>query len=186
MANLFLRLTLRFRVFGQENIPKRGAFIFAGNHVSNLDPVIMGSVCTRKASFFAKEELFQNKILGWWLKGCWAFPVRRGKGDRAALKQALHLLRSGRPLIFFPQGTRVRPGEEDHVFPGAGFLVSKTKVPVVPVYISGSDQALLPGTKKIRRFPVNVYIGEPIFFEEGPAYEYTSQAIMDAIYELAP
>ena len=185
-ANLFLRVALKFKVFGQRNIPRQGAFLFASNHVSNLDPVIMGSVCTRKTAFFAKEELFQKKILGWWLKGCWAFPVRRGKGDRAALKQAIDLLKNGRPLVFFPQGTRVRTGEQENVFPGAGFLVAKTGVPVVPVYIHGSDKAMAPGTKKIRRAEVNVHIGEPVSFPEGRSYEEISQGIMDAIYKLSP
>lgn len=185
-ANLILRVLLRFKVFGQSNIPKQGAFLFVSNHVSNLDPVIMGSVCTRKASFFAKEELFYNKVLGWWLRGCRAFPVRRGKGDRAALKQAIHLLRNGRPLIFFPQGTRVRPGEQESVFPGAGFLVAKTGVPVIPVYIAGSEKALPPGEKKVKRVPVEVHIGPLIFFEEGRSYEEISQGIMDAIYSLVP
>ncbi len=185
LANVFLAVALRLKVIGKKHIPRHGAFILATNHISNLDPVIIGAICPRRTGFFAKEELFRSRFLGWWLRGCDAFPVHRGKADRAALREAVSRLRSGRPLVFFPQGTRVRERGEGEVFPGVGFLVAKSGVPVVPAFIKGSDDAMPPGTKRIRRVPVEVRIGQPVAFSQEQSYNEISEGVMDAIYSLA-
>ncbi|MFP4472329.1 MAG: lysophospholipid acyltransferase family protein [Candidatus Omnitrophota bacterium] len=174
------------RIYGRQNMPEKGGFILACNHASNLDPMLMGIVPTRRVSFFAKAELFKNSILGWVLRGCDAFPVRRGRPDIGALKESVRRLRSGRPLVFFPQGTRSANGNSKRVFPGVGFLAGKSGVPVVPVFISGSDRALPRGAKFPRRVPIRIYVGHPVHFPPETSYEDISHSVMDHIHALAP
>ncbi len=174
------------KVYGINHIPLKGAFILASNHISNLDPPILGISTSRRLHFMAKIELFKHPLVGWWLKKLWAFPVKRGEGDFGALKETLRLLKSGYPVLLFPEGTRRLPGVDLKPQPGAGFLVLKSKVPVVPVYVHGSDKAMPPGSKFFKRSLVTVTIGRPF---EVPAHlrnDEASQYILEQIFALAP
>lgn len=173
------------RVIGKNHIPKSGAFILASNHISNLDPPILGISTSRHLYYMAKVELFKNPVFGWWLKQLWAFPVKRGEGDIAALKYSLSVLKKGYPLLLFPEGTRRPNGHQElKPQPGAGFLVLKAKVPVVPVYIQGSDQVMPPGSKFFKRSNVKIIIGEPIVIDQSLSNEEASMVILQRIYEL--
>src|SRR5437868_12517109 len=83
------KLFLRFRIEGAENVPREGAVILAGNHMSYLDPPAIGTGIWRPCAYLAKEELFHNRLFGWLMTRVNAFPVRRGAADRAALKRSL-------------------------------------------------------------------------------------------------
>lgn len=184
----FMRL-MRFlffpcRIIGKENIPSTGAFIFSSNHSSNLDPFILGIIPSREIYFFAKKELFKNPLLGWLLRQWHAFPVDRHRADIGALKKSIRYLRNGCPLVFFPQGTRNRPGKKARTFSGIGFLVSKTGAPVVPVYIKDSDKSLPPGAKFPKRHPVTVVIGKPVIFPQSASHENIAQGVMERIHAL--
>jgi len=116
------------------------------------------------------------------------FPVRRGEGDVSAIKTALKLLKTGRPLVIFPEGTRTEDRQLQRGKPGIGLIVAKAGVPVVPAYIEGSFDAMPRGTKRIRRSPVKVYIGKPIYFKHDitgklgrEAYQKISDRIMAEI-----
>ena len=171
---------------GRRNIPLKGAFVLASNHISNLDPPLLGISTTRRLHYMAKAELFKHPFWGWWLRELWAFPIKRGEADFGALKQALAILKKGEPVLLFPQGTRAIHGKEDKPLPGAGFLVQKARVPVVPVYVSGSDKAMPPGSKRIYRHKVKVIFGESFIVPYHLSYEEASQYILKRIQALAP
>ncbi len=101
----------RTRVYGRENIPAEGAVILAANHASNIDPPLMASLIERPVSYMAKIELFENPIFGAAIRRCHAFPVKRGESDRGAIKAAVTVLKEGRVLGLFPEGTRSKTGE---------------------------------------------------------------------------
>lgn len=170
---------------GVENLPQEGGFIIACNHISNLDPFIAGICARRRFSFLAKESLFKNKILSFLFRGMDAFPIKRDTADFGALREALRRLKAGRPLILFPEGTRGVSGREKKSQPGVGFLVLKSQVPVLPMYISGSDQAFPNGAKWFRRHPVKVKIGESLKFNKDQEYSEISAQIVDSIYSLS-
>jgi 1-acyl-sn-glycerol-3-phosphate acyltransferase len=167
------------------HIPRQGAFILASNHISNLDPVVLGICSVRRLSFMAKIELFKG-LLGFFLTNLGAFPVKRGESDFGAMREALRRLKEGHALLIFVEGTR-RIGNESppKAEAGVGFLAMKAGVPIVPVYLQGTDKVMAPGTKFFKRGPVFATFGEPFFVKNAPSYEAASQQILDKIYALA-
>lgn len=166
-------------------MPKKGAYILACNHISNLDPPIMGISTPRRLHFMAKIELFKNPLMGWWLKQLWAFPIKRGEADFGALKESLKYLKKGDPVLVFPEGTRRKDDGPLKPQPGSGFLALKSKALVVPVFVKGSDAVMPPGTKFFKRSPVTVTYGKPFDVSDCSTYEEASQKILDEIYKLA-
>ena len=88
-----IRGYFRLTVKGLEHIPSEGPTLFAANHCSTLDPPILGFGIPHQISTLAKEELFSNPILGWWMKSVGVRPIARGKGDVKAMKTALQILK---------------------------------------------------------------------------------------------
>lgn len=171
-------------VTGWQNLPKEGAYILASNHISNLDPPILGISTPRRLYFMAKAELFKNPLMGWWLRKLWAFPIKRGEGDFGALKAALKFLKAGYPVLLFPEGTRRM---DDNPLPpqaGAGLLAIKSQVPIIPVYVKGSNVVMPPGAKFFKRSLVTVTYGKPFDVKDCPTYEAASQKILNEIYKI--
>jgi 1-acyl-sn-glycerol-3-phosphate acyltransferase len=173
-----------FRAYQTEKIPRQGAFILASNHISNLDPVLLGVCSVRRINFMAKAELFKG-LLGFFLTHLGAFPVKRGESDFGAMKEALKRLKNGRVILIFVEGTRRIGYEPSKAQAGVGFLAIKSGVPIVPVYVRGTNQVMAPGTKFFKRGPVSATFGEPFFVHDAPTYEQASQRILDKIYALS-
>ena len=172
------------QVQGRENVPLKGAFILACNHVSYLDPMVMGIVTGRRLNYMAKEELFRKPVLGFILTSLWTFPVKRNKADKRALRESLERLKKGLPLLLFPEGTRHGTPGEKKIEAGVGFLALKADVPVVPVFIDGSQKVLPPGAKFFHRSKVFVRYGQPIAFSSNTGYELVARQVMSSIYAL--
>lgn len=154
-----------WKVMGRENVPKSGPVILAPNHVSLLDPPLVGVSCPRWPFIMAKAELFSG-IQGWAIQRMGAFPVRRGVADRGAFKRAKQVLQSGNPLLIFPEGTRSKTGEIGAAEAGVAMLAHSNKAPIVPIYISGTENALSPRRKGFRLVKAKIIFGKPLFFEE--------------------
>ena len=172
------------RVQGRENIPQKGAFLLACNHVSYLDPMVMGIVTGRRLSYMAKDDLFKRPVLGYILKSLGTFPVKRNTADKRAIRESLDRLKKGLPLLLFPEGTRHGAQGEKKIEAGVGFLALKANVPVVPVFIQGSDKVLPPGAKCFRRNRVFVRYGKPISFSLNADYEDVARQVMASILAL--
>lgn len=158
---LMFAVGLRLKVEGTENIPKEGPLVIACNHLSLLDPPVLGTAATRKVHFMAKEELFVP-VLGTIYKILGAFPVRRGGADRAAIKHGIEILESGQVLAIFPEGTRSKTGKLGKAQPGALMMASKAKATIVPACIIGTDYK-----RHGRIWPkVTVRFGKPIPFPQ--------------------
>ncbi len=127
------------KVYGEEHIPAKAPFIVACNHASNFDPPLLGTAMRPYLiHFMAKEELFRNPLMNWFLRYVGTFPVHRGRIDRQALVEAIRVLKTGHVLGIFPEGTR---GMEKELLPfheGMAAIAVKTGVPVVPAAIIGS------------------------------------------------
>ncbi len=135
----FLKVFFKFKVIGIENIPVTGGVIIAANHISLWDPPVVGAALKRPINFMAKEELFVGP-LGWIIKIMKAFPVKRGAADRAAIRNAINLLKDGEILGLFPEGTRSKNGELGKPEAGIGMIVLKAGVPIIPTAIIGTNQ----------------------------------------------
>ncbi len=178
------KLYLGFEVIGRENVPKKGAFIFVANHTSYLDPLLVGTSVCRGLYYMARSNLFKRPCFGRIMRGIHAFPVKRSKGDLGAIRESLRILKEGKPLVIFPEGTRAKDENLRKAMPGVGFMVSKSEVPVVPAYVWGSFAALPRGIKTLTRHPVKVYIGKPVNFniaEYGGRNKETYQRISEEI-----
>lgn len=180
------RLYLRiggWKVVGRENIPVTGPVILAPNHVSLLDPPLVGVSCGRWPFIMAKAELFKG-IVGWAIEQMGSFPVKRGTADRSAFKRAKQILSDGKPLLIFPEGTRSRNGELGPAETGVAMLAHMNKAPVVPVYISGTENAFSPRRPGFRFVRARIHFGKPLLFEEEYAKKgdrETLEAIGDRI-----
>ncbi|MDD5044960.1 MAG: lysophospholipid acyltransferase family protein [Candidatus Omnitrophica bacterium] len=183
---VILKLFFHFKVEGRDNLPKKGGFILASNHASFIDPVALGCGTGRRLNFFARHDLFKNPLWGRILLSVGAFPVVRDKADKAALKEALKRLGSGGPLVVFPEGTRSEvPGELLQPHAGIGFLALKSGVPVIPAFVSGTQNAWPKGSNRIKIAPISVRYGQPILLERGLPYAEAANKIMAKISELS-
>jgi 1-acyl-sn-glycerol-3-phosphate acyltransferase len=174
------------RIYGRDNVPSKGAFLLASNHVSNLDPMILGIMTGRRLNYMAKDALFKGKFLGYVLPRLGAFPIKRGSADTGALKECLRRIKKGGIILLFPEGTRHGSPEEKKALAGVGFLAQKAAVPVIPVFIDGSQRAMPPGAKFFRRSQVRVFYGKPIHFDGKKDYEDVAGQVMKAIRKLSP
>ena len=156
------RLYLRTRMVGAERLRIDGAFIIAPVHRSNLDGPLVNSRCPRMVRSLAKIEMFKGRIGTWISAMIGSFPVHRGAGDRRSLQAAIGLLRRGEPLLVFPEGTRHSGRQVGEIYGGAAFLSARTGVPILPVGIAGTEEAMPPKAKFLRRVPVSIVVGEPL------------------------
>lgn len=138
LVKFFYHLFFRISVEGQNHVPKSGGVLICCNHRSDLDPPLIGTSMARELSFLAKEELFKIPLFGRLLRRLHAFPIRRGRGDRGALRLAIRLLEEGHVLLVFPEGKRNRSSSRLlKGMSGAGFFTLKTDAVVVPCAIIG-------------------------------------------------
>ncbi len=135
-----IQIFFRLRRTGREHIPE-GKVILAANHRSFLDPFVIGTCLRRPIYFMAKKELFENRLIGWFLNCLGAFPVRRGESDEDSVATALALLERGQAVVIFPEGTRHRSGPLHPPKRGVGRLALESGAPVVPIAITGTERA---------------------------------------------
>lgn len=142
LARLYLRVLSwrRLRIEGERNIPLGGPLLVASNHLSNLDPMLLGGHFPRTLFAMAKREMYANALAAWFLAGCNCIPVDRGGADRRAVTRALDVLRRGGRLLIFVEGTRSRDGVMHRAEAGIGFLARKSGAAILPVGISGTDR----------------------------------------------
>lgn len=190
MLYSFVKVLLRFltlfvfriKTIGKSNVPSENGAIYAVNHRSWWDAIMILMTSPRKLSFMAKSELFENKFLGAVIRRFGAFPVKRGKGDIGAVKTSLQILNGGGIMMICPEGTRVKSGQRVEIKPGVAMLATHAKVPIVPVGISGKYKWL---------HKVTVTYGEPIYldeyFDEKLSIEKLkeiSESVMDRVYTM--
>jgi 1-acyl-sn-glycerol-3-phosphate acyltransferase len=183
-----VRLVLRLRETGTENIPAAGGFVLAANHNSNFDPWPLGIPLwpRRTLRFMAKSELY-NPVLRPLLNAAGAFPVRRGQGDLQAIARAVDLARSGEVVVMFPEGTRRKKGLrkrfEARPHTGAARIALEARVPLVPAAISGTDRLARLG-------PLRVAYGPPIQLDDlagvdlRQAAQTATERLMETIHQL--
>lgn len=180
---MIFKLFFQLEVEGRENVPKKGGFILAGNHISYLDPIAVGVATPRGLSYLARDDLFLNPLFAWLLYSVRAFPVKRDSADISALKESLQRVRNGGGLVIFPEGSR----KADRIFepePGIGFLASKLNTPVVPVFVKGTEIALPKGAKFLKPAKISVHFGKQILIERGMPYQDIARLVMEKIRRL--
>jgi 1-acyl-sn-glycerol-3-phosphate acyltransferase len=157
LCRLAVRAIYGFRSVDAHNVPADGPVIVACNHVSYLDPVVLGIGFRRPVTYLAKKELFAIPVLGGIITALGVYPLDREAGGVAAVRSALRALRDGRCIGIFPEGTRNLSGEVQGKG-GAALLAALSGAPVVP--------AAIAGTRHARPFrQIRVIYGPPIQVE---------------------
>lgn len=184
IIRLIFRINGRLEVKGIDNIPMEGGVIVASNHISYLDPPLLGAIIPRKVTFMARRGLFDIKVpLLRWVIRHYAFPVDREKTLPSTIKEALRRLKNRELLVIFPEGRRSETGGLLEGKKGIGLIVGRSRVAVVPALIQGTDRALPVGGKWLRKAKISVIFDKPLYFSENNS-ELITKKIMTLIGEL--
>ncbi|HHY13403.1 MAG TPA: 1-acyl-sn-glycerol-3-phosphate acyltransferase [Thermoanaerobacterales bacterium] len=155
--SIVFRILFKLEVIGRENVPEDGPLILCSNHISWLDPIIIACTVNRKLHYMAKSELFHNPFLRYIFNSLGAFPVKRKRADRKAIRKSLELLDKGEVLGLFPEGTRSKTGKLLKPEPGVALIALKSNSPILPVAIKGPYKLF---------HPITIIIGKPFYIDE--------------------
>jgi 1-acyl-sn-glycerol-3-phosphate acyltransferase len=175
------------QVIGLDNASFHGPALIASNHVSYLDPPLIGSVLPEAIHFLARKSLARTSIMAWLFRHWCVILVDRDKPDPSTLKSIFRALEAGRKVIVFPEGTRSPDGQLQGGEPGIGMMIARAGVPVLPARISGAHEALPRDRKFPRRARITVAFGEPwvcdaaSFGKGKEAYQAISDEVMERI-----
>jgi len=136
------RIIFRGTLVGKENIPQKESFIMVSNHGSLLDPPLLGHAIGRNISFMAKSELFRIPFVGFIIKACGAYPVKRGIADKSTIKTACKKLSNNNCIGIFIDGTRQINGRVNKPKQGAALLAFKNQKFLLPVAIVNSHRLI--------------------------------------------
>ena len=134
------KFVFKGHLIGRDNIPQKGNFIMVSNHGSLLDPPLLGHALGRNISFMAKAELFKIPFLGFVIRACGAYPVKRGIADKNTIQTACNKLSSNKCIGIFIDGTRQKNGRVNKPKQGAALLAFKNQTLLLPVAIVNSHK----------------------------------------------
>lgn len=156
------RVVLGLRIEGRQLVPRTGALIVASNHLSNIDPPVLGvGVGVRELHFLAREDLFQGmKFFAWLITHLNAIPLKKGRASIGAFKRVVGLLKKGGAIVIFPEGTRSKTGTLLEPQIGLGYLAAKSGAHIVPACLKGSNARLMD--LFLRKHPFVVRFAQPI------------------------
>jgi 1-acyl-sn-glycerol-3-phosphate acyltransferase len=158
----------RLEILGEDHLPDEGGVVLASNHDSFIDIPLLGRACPRPVWFMAKEELFRSGFGRWFFHSLGGFPVSRDRNDLKSVRAGLTVLRWGRVLGMYPEGTR-----STQLLPfldGAAWMALVTGAPIVPLHIAGSVDSMPPGSLWPRPSHVRITVGPALWpdQEAGP------------------
>lgn len=174
MSYPFLKLVYNIKIEGTENIIKSGNCIYAANHVSMFDPLLIYFAIKKPIVYMAKKELFEGGKLAWWVKRLGAFSVNREKPEIATFKTVREVFKTDWPLGIFPQGSIKNNKKIENIQKGFAAIAQNAKADVIPVSIIGFEGY----TKKPFSQNVRIKIGKPISYNlpyEEIIYQWAEQ-----------
>lgn len=186
LAFVLCKFFFHLEIKGREYIPQEGGFVLVSNHASFLDPIILSASCPRVIHFAARDTLFRNRFFAALISRLCAFPIKRWSADLAAVKESVRRLKANAGLLVFPQGTRNASADIDlqNITYGFVLLAHRAGVPIIPVWISGSNRAWGKGDKMIRLSKIKVIFGEPIYAEHKRPYVETAHDVYKRMQQL--
>lgn len=181
-----LRVIYRPEVVGAANVPSTGPVILAANHVSFADEIFTPLGARRQVSYFAKAEYFntpglKGRVTAAFFYRCGHVPVERADTRSAAsvVDIGVDLLRDGRALGIFPEGTRSPDGRLYKFRTGVARLALRSGAPIVPVGLIGTRAVQPPGDRRWHLAPVAVHFGEPLDFSARAGEERSARVLRE-------
>jgi 1-acyl-sn-glycerol-3-phosphate acyltransferase len=191
-TKLLCWVTLKTRISGLENFPKRGPAIIAFNHLGDADAVLLlATLPFSPIEGIGKIELYDHWLVGPVFRAYGVIWVHRGQPDIKAIRAALNGLREGRMISLAPEGRQSLTGALEEGEKGAAFLALKSGAPIVPIALTGLENGNIYGhLRRWRRAPVSLSVGKPFFLEENPDRQKMIQEgtrrIMESLASLLP
>ncbi len=161
IIKIFYKMYFRFEVYGHNNIPDEGGVLIAANHLSYLDPPLVGISIKRKASFIAHSGLFNIPLIGKFIES-FSIPVDRDNPKPSTIKEAVRRLKKGELVVMFPEGTRSQSVEDVTGKRGAATIAEMSRATIIPALIEGTGKALPIDAKFIRPVKVRITFGKPL------------------------
>jgi len=177
-------------VEGVENVPRKGGVVLACNHPGGMDSFVLGFASPRQVYYMAKRELFNvHPVMTFLLYRIGAFPINRGARDTEAIEYSVELLKQGRVLGMFPEGTRNRGKPMRRGKSGAVRIAIDAGVPVVPVAVLGIPHLHKNWLNPFKRTQLSVQFGQPMLFPAGTmedVQEYTTEIMLEVARMMPP
>ncbi len=159
------------RCFGREHTHVEGGALILSTHQSHFDPLLIGVTFNERLNYLAKRSLFKSKLFGALISLLNAIELDRDRSGLAGLKETLKRLKAGKKVLIFPEGTRCPDGKIATLKPGFLSVARRSRVPLIPVAITGAFEALPRGSRCPFRQPLRVAVGPAITVEEVASLE---------------
>ncbi len=164
-------LFFRIRCEGRYHVPTKGGALVCANHQSFLDPVLVGLACDRRLNYLARRTLFEHRFLAWLMTWYDAIPLERDGLGLSGMKETLRRLKREEMVLLFPEGTRTTDGAIGELKPGFCALARRSRVPLLPVTLSGAFSAWPRSQRLPRPAPIWIQFGPAISVEEVAALD---------------
>jgi 1-acyl-sn-glycerol-3-phosphate acyltransferase len=187
VLRLVVRLCVRCRITGKENIPQQGAALLVSNHLGDADLVVGIAFAPKPVEVISKAELHDFPVVGKLMDAYGVIWVHRGQPDRRALRAALLGLGQGRMVAIAPEGRESLSGALEEGTRGAAFLALKAGVPVLPVTLTGTENWRVYGNlKRFKRTEISLTVGEPFYLDRaGDQRQALQQGTLKIMRKLA-
>lgn len=154
------------RCIGREHTHVPGGALVLSTHQSHFDPVLIGVTFNERLNYLAKRSLFKSRLFGGLISLLNAIELDRDRSGLAGLKETLRRLKRGEKVLIFPEGTRSADGDIAPLKPGFLSVARRSKVPLIPIAITGAYEALPRGNRWPLRYPLRVAVGPVITAEQ--------------------
>lgn len=164
---LFYKIFYRVKVYGKENLIKKGKCIVACNHLGKADVLVVGALYPNKTIFLSKIEWYENKVFGWLLRKLGTIPLDRDKPSISTIKEAIKVLKDNKRLGIFPEGRRnFETNDLQEIKQGTAMFAVKGQAVITPVIIYD----------RLKMFKKSyVIVGKPIDFSEYYNVRFTDE-----------
>ena len=185
------KASFNYEVVGKERLIEEEGALIVCNHVSFLDPPLVGIAHDHGVFFLARKTLFKGFCA--WLYPRWnSIPIDQENPDMTGLKKIIKALKGGKKVVIFPEGERTLTGALGPALPGVGLIIAKSQTVVQPMRIFGAREALPRGSGRLKMEQISVVVGDPIYFDKETlkqyrgkeGYQTIANIVMKAISEL--
>jgi 1-acyl-sn-glycerol-3-phosphate acyltransferase len=193
LFNALARGFYDYRVVGRERLAEvPGGALLVCNHASFFDPPLVGLAFDEEIHYLARKSLMSNRLAGVVYDAWNSIPVDQDKPDMSGLRTVIRTLKKGGKVLIFPEGSRTEDGALLPGEPGTGLIVAKAGVPVIPMRLFGTREALPRHAAFPRPSQITLVIGEPWHYDpakyqaEGKdLYKAISDELMMRIAEIS-
>lgn len=161
-----LVFAFHMRCVGREHTHVAGPALILSTHQSHFDPLLIGITFHERLNYLAKRSLFKSRLFGAMISLLNAIELDRDRSGLAGLKETLKRLKAGKKVLIFPEGTRSADGRIAPLKPGFISVARRSRVPLIPVAITGAYDALPRGQRLPLRHPLRVAVGPAISADE--------------------